>query len=176
MNCFISQSEVWLEPPGFMKKHAESRERRLLLKAQDVIPLSLHAARLPPDYLIRSTDSLEKTLMLGKMEGRRRRVWQRMRWLDGITNSVGMSLSKLLEMVKDMEAWIAAVHEVANSWTWLSNWTTAMNRIYLRFECESWGKENSKMKPLIWGKEFGRVELQWTEGEKIFGRTVKMSH
>ena len=73
LNCFISQSEVWLEPLGFMKNHAESSERWLLLKAQDVIPLSLHAARLPPDYPIWRADSLEKTLMLGKTEGRRRR-------------------------------------------------------------------------------------------------------
>ena len=75
-------------------------------------------------HLMRRAYSLQKILMLGKIEGKRRRGWQRMRWLDSTTNTMGVNLRKLQEIVKDREAWYPTVHGVTKSWTWLSDWTT----------------------------------------------------
>ena len=85
-------------------------------------------------HLMWRTDSLEKTLMLGKIEGRRRRDRQRMTSLARITDSMGMSLSKLQEIVKSRKAWFAAVHGVAKIWTWLSNWTKQEKKKQFHFE------------------------------------------
>ena len=106
-------------------------------------------------HLMWRVDSLGKTLMLGGTGGRRRRGWQRMRWLDGITNSMDMSLSELRELVMDREAWRAAIHGVAKSQTWLSDWTE-LNR---KFE-----EQSLKFKELI--SSLALYSINCTFGEK----------
>ena len=85
-------------------------------------------------HLMWRTDSFEKTLMLGNIEGGRIRGWQRIKWLDGITDSMDMSLSRLQQLVMDREAWSAAVHGITKSWTWLSDWTELMKQIVKKKE------------------------------------------